>query len=197
MIPDGNDYREKPYMVIAILTGMRKGELRALKWHDVEIERGVIFVRQSYTDENGMTAPKTEDSIREIPILMPVRDALEQLMKHSPYTDSEDFVFYQTNRENPIPVHFADKAFSSILDSIGIDEAERKRRHLVPHSTRHSFVTFCRTLLPDFIVGGISGHTTTQMIDNYGRSTAEHFRTAREVLDAALVIKQNIDESIH
>lgn len=194
-MPPLRDLRFKPYMVIAILTGMRKGELRALRWMDVE--KDVIRIRQSFTDTGGITSPKTEESAREIPVLKPVRDVLTDLKQNSPYAERDDFVFYQANRGTPCPAHFTDKAFNAVLDAIGIDDIERTRRHLVPHSTRHSFVTFCRTLLPDFIVGGMSGHTTAQMIDNYGRPTAEHFRTAREVLDAALSIKPDKDGSVH
>jgi len=196
-MPPMGDKRFKPYMVTAILTGMRKGELRALRWMDIDTARGVIRIRQSYTDVDGLTKPKTEESAREVPILQPVRDSLDELRNDSPYTDREDFVFYQANRGTPCPAHFTDKAFNATLDAVGIDGKERKRRHLVPHSTRHSFITFCRALLPDFITGGMSGHTTAQMIDNYGRPTAEHFRTARDVLNAALTVKPEGDKQIH
>lgn len=196
-MPPARDPRYKAYMVTAILTGMRKGELRALRWHDVDTGAGVIRVRQSYTDQGGLTKPKTADSVREIPLLKPVRDALEEMRERSPYSEPSDFVFYQANRETPLPGHFFEKAFRSVLDAISIDAAERERRHLVPHSTRHSFVTFCRTLLPDFIVGGMSGHSTTSMIDLYGRAGSEHFRTARDVLNAALTVKPDGDDQIH
>ena len=186
--PPARDPRFRPYIVTAILTGMRKGELRALKWSDVDTERGIISVRQSYTDTDGTTAPKTDDSARDILILSPVAAALRDLRGSSPYTAPDDYVFYQDSRFRPAPSHFADKAFASVLDGIGIDSAQRAARHLVPHSMRHTFVTFCRSLLPDFVTGTMSGHTTAQMIDNYGRPTADHYRTARAVLEGELKI---------
>ncbi|MBN1497621.1 MAG: site-specific integrase [Spirochaetes bacterium] len=197
LMPHIEDRRARPYIITAILTGMRKGELRALRWQDVNFNEGVIYVRQSFTEGNGITKPKTEGSVREIPILKPVRDALGEIRESSPYTENGDFVFYQKNRYTPFPSHFSDNSFYAVLDAVGIDEAERERRHLVPHSTRHSFVTFCRALLPDFITAGMSGHTTSQMVDNYGRAGAEHFRTARDVLNAALTVKPEKDESIN
>lgn len=193
-----DDCRYKPYIIIAILTSMRKGELRALQWKDIDFNLSLLNVHQSYTDENGITEPKTDDSIRTIPLFKPVIDALNELRRNSPYTEPYDFVIFQENRHVPFPSHFTDKAFAAVLDKIDIDANERKRRHLVPHSTRHSFVTLARTNgLPDFIIGAISGHTTSQMIDNYGRSTSQHLNIARDVFNAALSeIKENND-NIH
>lgn len=191
------DVRYKPYIITAICSGMRKGELRALQWKDIDFNKNVIHVRRSYTDEGGLTRPKTEKSIRDLPLLKPIRDALGEIREASPYTDADDYVFFQAERGAPLPNHFVEKAFREVMDAIGIDAAERKQRNLVGHSMRHSFVTFGRSLLPDFIVGGMSGHSTSQMIDLYGKAGPEHFKTAQAVLDAALTVKPDKDDTIN
>ncbi len=54
---------------VAIHTGMRQGELLALRWQDVELENGELQVRHTLTKVDGrltLTEPKTEQSQRSI-----------------------------------------------------------------------------------------------------------------------------------
>ncbi len=75
------DPRQAPLMMLAALTGMRRGELCALRWSDVDLDRGVLEVRRSLVVVPGgleEKAPKT-DRTRKI-ALDPVGVAL--LMHH-------------------------------------------------------------------------------------------------------------------
>jgi integrase len=54
---------------VALYTGLRPGELRALTWGDVDLEAKVISVSKAHDDETGETkAPKTEAGRRIVPI---------------------------------------------------------------------------------------------------------------------------------
>lgn len=66
-------------MLISLHTGLRIGEVCALKWSDVDIERKILTVRQTVarvkanSNDNCkskliLDAPKTKNSLREIPI---------------------------------------------------------------------------------------------------------------------------------
>ena len=60
----------------AFYAGLRRGELRALDWDDVELARGVIRVERSmsgYGEENG---PKSRAGRRAVPIVGVLRDLL-------------------------------------------------------------------------------------------------------------------------
>lgn len=64
---------ETIYMAIllALSTGMRRGELLALHWTDVDVKGGTVTVNQSVTTAGGKiiwTKPKTTGSIRKIPL---------------------------------------------------------------------------------------------------------------------------------
>ena len=48
---------------VALKTGMRQGELLALRWGDVDLVHSVIHVRRTFTDGN-LGAPKTTRSAR-------------------------------------------------------------------------------------------------------------------------------------
>lgn len=73
-----------PYM--AIMTGMRKGELIGLKWSDIDFEHDMIYVRRSVWYGDGGAhekATKTEAGERSIPILAPLKSRLLNEIKHN------------------------------------------------------------------------------------------------------------------
>lgn len=71
-----------PYWLLAITTGMRRGELLGLRWQDVDIARSRVHVRQSVTvGKKGapiFQEPKTPKARRVIPIPVEVATALHQ-----------------------------------------------------------------------------------------------------------------------
>ena len=67
--------------VLAVHTGMRQGELLALKWSDVDLEAGKLGVRRTLTRESGHYAlgePKTKKSRRTIKLTGPAVAALRE-----------------------------------------------------------------------------------------------------------------------
>jgi integrase len=71
---------DRPLWATAIYAGLRRGELMALRWSDVDLASGVIRVERSHNPESGVTgAPKSEASRRRVPIPNVLR---EQLLEH-------------------------------------------------------------------------------------------------------------------
>lgn len=68
---------------LALTTGMRKGEILALQWDDIDFETNTINIRHSlcYTKANGyeLRKPKTKSSIRKV---APPKKLMEQLKQH-------------------------------------------------------------------------------------------------------------------
>jgi integrase len=77
-------------VLILSLTGLRIGELLALRWKHVDFMHGAIRVREAVS-EGRFTTLKTRSSRRDVPISEPVRDAL--LALHSANARPEDLVF--------------------------------------------------------------------------------------------------------
>ncbi len=68
--------------VLAVHTGMRQGELLALKWEDVELNEGVIRIRRTLTRSGGRISlgePKTKGSRRPVHL---TGAAVEALRSH-------------------------------------------------------------------------------------------------------------------
>src|SRR5262245_64103983 len=68
--------------VVALTTGMRRGELLALRWRDVDLSAGTVQVRDTMqrTAEGFVTGePKTKRSRRQVNL---TRTAIEALRRH-------------------------------------------------------------------------------------------------------------------
>lgn len=61
------DHRFYPIWILALFTGMRSGELYALKWSSVDFEALTISVSKSWNSKNGFTPTKNQKS-RVVPI---------------------------------------------------------------------------------------------------------------------------------
>src|SRR5215218_1433311 len=71
--------------VLAIHTGMREGELLGLKWEDVDLELGVLRLRNALVSEGGKTAlgdVKTPKSRRSVRLTRAAADALRGHLEH-------------------------------------------------------------------------------------------------------------------
>ncbi|MCH7645069.1 MAG: site-specific integrase, partial [Myxococcales bacterium] len=78
------DHPYEAFFVLAVLHGLRYGELAGLAWGAVDLRKGVVHVRQAlsegpHTGDLEIVAPKTEASRREIPLS---KLAIEALRRH-------------------------------------------------------------------------------------------------------------------
>jgi integrase len=87
---DGNPLAAR--WVAALLLGMRQGECLGLKWSDVDMAAGTIHVERELLRVKDLglilTPPKSSASVRRIPMLGPMKFALEQTERRG------EFVFY-------------------------------------------------------------------------------------------------------
>ncbi len=82
--------RYKNFFTIAFFTGMRFGEMAALKWRNVDFKLGVVKIRETLVDgEEGRL--KTPSSVRDIKMLAPVVEAFRDQRKAT--MGKSDYVF--------------------------------------------------------------------------------------------------------
>ena len=68
------DPRTRTLCLVALKTGMRQGELFALRWSDVDLEQAVVRVRRSYTG-GALGTPKNRER-RDVDLISDVVDVL-------------------------------------------------------------------------------------------------------------------------
>ena len=84
-------------------TGLRRGELIALQWEDVDFENLVIHVRRSVV-MMVQGAPKTEASAKDVPLDAALAESLLKLRLVGPYNRETDWVFASPTMKGKQPL---------------------------------------------------------------------------------------------
>ncbi|QHE59915.1 tyrosine-type recombinase/integrase [Rossellomorea vietnamensis] len=138
------------YLIFLTLsyTGMRVGELVALKWKDIDFEGHTISITKTYynptnnTLEYQLVPPKTRKSKRKIVVDKEVIDALKKHMLEQQkvlkdfsevYLD-EGFIFAKKDKQPGYPIFIKTVAnrMARLLKLAGLNQ------ELTPHSLRHT-----------------------------------------------------------
>ena len=83
---------ERVLYLTAAMTGLRRGELLALRWQDIDWSAGVVRVRRNYT-RGQFGTPKSGRSSRAVPLAQRVRDELRLHHDRSRFQGPADLVF--------------------------------------------------------------------------------------------------------
>jgi integrase len=181
--------RRRPFIVTAIFTGMRLSELRGLKWSDVDLDVGVIHVRQR-ADEWGKIGPtKSKAGKRDIPLAPIVVNTLKQWRLDSP--------------KGPLDLVFPTRAgnverMSSILRlgwyplqiKCGLTDETGGHRygfHMLRHAAASLFIQYLRWTPKR--LQAVMGHSSVSMtFDLYGHlfENLEADRAAMAKIEAAI-----------
>lgn len=115
----------------AAFTGLRRGEVLALRWRDVDFTGSVIRVRASYA-ANQLSTPKS-GKVRSVPMAPDVAEALALLGQRERFTGDDDFVFAG---ESGLPINgdALSSRYEKALEAAGL-------RRLRFHDLRHTFGT--------------------------------------------------------
>ena len=157
------------FMVLAVYSGLREGELCGLKWADLNLtgETPRLSVERSWDREEGAVEPKSEAGYRNVPILPEARKVLLEWKLASSKAKAGDRVFpvrpqsYRKHHKKVLKaLRAADEAFPVIS---GVQ------------ALRHTYETAMarRGVVPKKLQGWM-GHSTIQMtLDLYARVTSE------------------------
>jgi integrase len=116
-------------------TGLRLGELRALRWRDVERERRLVRVERAYSRQE-LRTPKTVSGVRSVPLFPSVDAALRELaaraVERGRYAPNE--LVFASMRGTPLqPSNFRQRVWDPALRLAGL-EAEGYRFHDLRHT---------------------------------------------------------------
>jgi len=115
----------------AAFTGLRRGELIALRWREIDIDNSVIRVRASYAART-VTVPKS-GKVRSVPLAPEVAAALTKLRKRRHWKSDDDLVFVGLAGEY-LDGSALRRRYLAALDKAGL-------RHFRFHDLRHTFGT--------------------------------------------------------
>ena len=153
-----------PVVILALSTGMRRGEILNLKWSDVDLDRGAILLQ---TTKNGER--------RFFPLVGIALDLLRSRHSNQP---SNSLVFpapYSSSK--PIDIR---SAWETALEKAGISNF---RFHDLRH-TAASYLAMNQASLLE--IGTLLGHKTVQMTKRYAHLSNMHIRILSESLNSKL-----------
>jgi integrase len=157
----------KPIVIVALHTGMRRGEILGLKWKQVDLNHGFILLD---TTKNGER--------KEIPI----DDTLKEMFNEMPHSIESLYVF--TDRDGN-PYKSIKHSFSTALRKAGIYDFRF-------HDCRHTFASHLVMAGVDLVsVKELLGHKSLKMTLRYAHLAAGHKRKAVNTLDRLLQNRQD------
>ena len=163
------------FCLIALQTGMRRGEICGLMWEDVDLDKQIIHVRHNAVFTSSQTvvseALKTSAAVRDIPIPPTLLDTLEGLKS----SGGSPFILHMDNGK-PL----SQSSFSNLWDMVRRrtvdDPAELGTKatnskmvrsldfHVTPHLLRHTYITrLFESGLDIKEIQYLAGHTTLDM----------------------------------
>jgi len=170
--------------LLALTSGMRKGELLGLKWDDVDTKRGIVSVKRTvvWAQKNLYLKdiPKTESSIRTIQIPEQTAKTLKKWQLACP-ANLLNLVFPSPKTNGILYPNSLDKAYQKAIRESGVP-------YISFHGLRHTFAT---TLLANNvnpkIVQEMLGHSTIKTtMDTYSHVLPNMQRSAADQLGAVL-----------
>lgn len=190
-ITDNTFYKELYRFMLC--TGVRVGELGALRWQDIDFKNEIIYIRHSLhcqykdgTKTMSLVTPKTKKSFRKIPFFGETKqllldqkekqDILKKQLKERWRGDIEDLVF-TTSMGSPVTRYVLEHDMRQLTKEIQAAElydAISKGRNTIefqpihPHCLRHTFATRCfeKGMTPK-TVQEIMGHANINMTMSY------------------------------
>jgi len=165
-------------ILLCLFTGIRLGELCALKWSDIDFNERVLRISKTaqrvkrFDGKNSteviITAPKSEKSNREIPLQ---GFLLKMLMKHKKSPDS----YILSGTDKLVEPRLMQYYFKSVLK-------KAKLPSMNFHALRHVFATNCVALGFDVkTLSELLGHATVELtLNRYVHSSKERKRECME-----------------
>jgi integrase len=175
----------KPMLMVAYYTGMRKGEIRALRWHQLDLKTGTIRLKSGDT--------KTGEGR-----VVPLNQTLTTLPKSATRYLNCPWVFvnlvlmdaWQDSPERVDPRYHATSITHAFMRAC--QNADVKNATF--HDLRHTFVTNARRAGIDYFrIMAITGHKTMAVFKRYNTVDEADSRDAMQLLESRTATKTATD----
>lgn len=196
------------YAAVMYYTGMRPGEVRGMKWADIDWQSDLIHVQRDVDDAAHSTAGalKTAAADRYIPIVPALRGLL---VKHRGLPGA--YIFPGVGSK-PMGASTAKRVWLTLMRDCGLVEplpAESRtyytsgdirgqyRALITPHAMRHNFITMCWERGVDiFITMKLVGHADYQTTRNiYTHLSKAHLSDAKQQI--ASIFENHVAQTLH
>ena len=159
----------KPIVVVALNTGMRRGEILTLQWSDCDFKRDIIYLKNTKNGEP-----------REVPMNTQVKAALVAVKKHP----RSDYIFYNKDGSR---IQAVKRSFFTALTKSDINNFRF-------HDLRHTFASHLVMSGVDLnTVRELLGHKSIAMTLRYSHLSPDHKKRAVDVLSERMTVVEKVD----
>jgi integrase len=175
LLAEASGERNEAIYIVAIHTGLRKGELLGLKWTDLDLDGGTLSVRRSLkvTDHGLDFGPtKNKASRRSVPLNKSAVAALkahklrqnEERLRLGELWEDQDLVFPNRVGKPINPSNLYNREYKPLLKRAGLED-----EGFTFHSLRHTFASaLCNKRVYPKVIQSLLGHSSiTQTMDTY------------------------------
>lgn len=134
------DYSMFLMICTMLYTGIRPGELCAIRWNDFSSDFSCLKIDESLTDEMFENTTKTESGERIIPLTAFLQREYSELYQYKNPDSIEGYVFIN-RRGRPFKTQNVDKKFRYIKECLADIYPEDNFEDITPHCLRHTFAT--------------------------------------------------------
>ena len=177
--------------LLTALTGMRRGEVLALQWFDIDFQKRFLTIRRAWKSRIEIGLPKWEKK-RIVPLPLIVIEKLKELreriinekLKNSQYdflNNLPDRLVFSYSDGGRLGDTWWRKRFKRAMENIGINYEER---NLTPHSLRHTLNSILKSkgYNPEMIRASL-GWADEKIQDNYTHWKPEHLIEQSKIIE--------------
>lgn len=166
------------FFYTAVTTGLRRGEICALRWEDFDKKQGTLHIRRTLHKEKGKpyTTGDTKTYAGTRKIVLPPSTA--QLLRKRKKAALTEWIFPNPlNPEQPTAPSTAYNRLKALLKEAGLPDIRF-------HDIRHTFATHALSSGVDAkTLAGILGHTKASFtLDTYTHTTGDMQKRAAEIV---------------
>lgn len=153
-LKEAEQYGVLPIFYLELTSGLRRGELLALLWEDLDVESCILTVNKQVTRQDGelvVSVPKTQNSIRKVAVPQQTVELL--IAGHERHPDSP-YLFMSPKTGRMWSPESIARIHKKLLKAAGIDTGVRF------HDLRHTFATLA-------MQSGVDAKTLASMLGHY------------------------------
>jgi integrase len=185
---------DRALYITAAMTGLRQGELAALRWRDVDWTAALIRVRRTYSRSQWGT-PKSRRSSRAVPMADRVAAELERHFQRSSFQEDDDLALPHPGTGNPYDASKMLKRFYEAMRAAGLGHLIGRHIGITFHSLRHTYGTrMAAAGTPMRTLQEWMGHRSVQTTEIYADFLPDQ-ALGRALTDRAFGAATNLSET--
>lgn len=150
--------------ILAMCTGLRAGEIRALRKCDLGVN--CLYIKHSWSDVEGLKSTKNGEARTVLLPFPQISKKLLELAESNPFDATMNaFIFYATIPGKPIDSDIFIDGLRNALEKIGLTKEDAKKYCF--HAWRHFFASYMKDRVSAKLLQSQTGHKTLAMLEHY------------------------------